>query len=131
MSKNTPDFKKCAYAGDPNDEFCSVCDGFYPLNDDGEPTPATECGGYDPEEEKVEEPKVEEDKEEPKEEYSIKGETTTIRAEYGVSTEVNGSWHKFTYSEERVLPVGCDVEKEKQNLWNAVLDEIDNQLSSL
>lgn len=131
--KKEPEFKKCKFAGDPEDEFCAKCDGLYPVNDDGQPQPASTCGGYEPEEEKPEETAVEQPaaQDTPEQEYAVAGETTVIRAEYGVSCEVNGAWHKFTFSEERVLPTGCDLNKEKQALWDDVIQEIDNQLDSV
>lgn len=36
----------CIYAGDPNDEYCSTCDGITMVVDEGT-LPATECGGYE------------------------------------------------------------------------------------
>ena len=44
------DIIKCKFAGDPEDEFCSQCDGLHPVDDNGNPQPATECGGYEAEE---------------------------------------------------------------------------------
>lgn len=39
----------CIYAGDPNDEYCSTCDGITMVVDDAEggTIPATKCGGYE------------------------------------------------------------------------------------
>lgn len=135
MSKKTVDFKKCMYAGDPEDQFCKNCDGFWPIDDEGEPNPATSCGGYAPEEEQkqpvkkevVEQPQSPEESEK----YDPKAETTTIKAEYGYSCELNGCWHKFTYSEERVVPTNCDLDKEREDLWNTVLDQVDMQFEAL
>lgn len=135
MSKEIVNFKKCMYAGDPEDEFCKNCDGLWPINDDGQPQPATSCGGYAPEEdpkppvkeEVVEQPQVPAETDE----YAPKAETTLMKAEYGYSCERNRCWHKFTYSEERIVPANCDLDKEREDLWNTVLDQVDMQFEAL
>jgi hypothetical protein len=133
---------KCKYAGDPQDEFCCNCDGIHPVDDEGKVQPATLCGGYEPEEQKQEEPVREEPaqhSESPAESCEasapntecVKGITTVIRAESGVSREVNGTWYKFMFSEERIVPEGCDIEAEKQALWDSVNAEVDAQLEAV
>ena len=136
------DIIKCKYAGDPEDEFCSACDGIHPVDDSGKAVKATECGGYEPEERVQEEPVPEApasrgeiaaespltatpDKE------CVKGITTVIRAESGLTREINGTYFKFMFSEERVLPEGCDVEAEKAALWDSVNAQVDAQLEAV
>lgn len=129
---------KCRYAGDPEDEFCSVCDGFWPVDNSGKPQPATACGGYEPEEQPAPEVPVSQgvtcgdscDTAAPNKEC-IKGITSVIRAESGVSCELNGTWYKFMFSEERIVPEGCDIEAEKQALWDSVNAEVDAQVEAV
>lgn len=140
MAKET--IIRCKYAGDPEDEFCSKCDGLYPVDDAGTAQPATKCGGYEPEEQKQEQAAPEEpacDREiggdqgetvAPNNEC-VKGITSVIRAESGVSREINGTWYKFLFSEERIVPAGCDLEAEKQALWDSVNAEVDAQVEAV
>ena len=135
-------FIKCKYAGDPEDEFCSACDGLHPIDDHGNAVDAPMCGGYEPEEQVQEQPVHEEpdsrgeiaaespvmpapDKE------CLKGITTVIRAESGLTREINGTYFKFMFSEERILPEGCDVEAEKAALWDSVNAQVDAQLEAV
>ena len=133
---------KCKYAGDPEDEYCSQCDGLHPVGDDGKAVEATMCGGYEPaecvQEQPVPEapvsqrengadsPVMQEPSKEP-----VKGFTSVIRAESGLSAELNGRWYKFMFSEERILPEGCDIEAEKRALWDSVNAEVDAQLEAV
>ena len=133
---------RCKYAGDPEDEFCSQCDGLHPVGDDGKAVDAPMCGGYEPEERKQEQP-VPEVPASPCESCGdsceapasnkecVKGITTVIRAESGVSREINGTWYKFLFSEERIVPEGCDIEAEKQALWDSVNAEVDAQVDAV
>ena len=133
---------KCKFAGDPEDEYCSQCDGLHPCDDHGNSCLATECGGYEPEEQKPAEP-VPEAPAAPSEiaaesceasapsKECVKGITTVIRAESGLTREVNGTYYKFMFSEERVVPEGCDIEAEKQALWDSVNAQVDAQLSAV
>ena len=133
---------KCKYAGDPEDEFCSKCDGLYPVGDDGKAVEASLCGGYEPDEQKQEQPMPETPTQQreigvesgesiaPNKEC-VKGITSVIRAESGVSREINGVWYKFMFSEERIVPEGCDIEAEKQALWDAVNAEVDAQVEAV
>ena len=132
---------RCKYAGDPSDEGCKVCDGIKLV--EGNPTfDSPECGGYEAEETIAEEAvntaptEPAESCGEPHEEEQpsklpIKGITSIIRAESGVSREINGIWYKFMFCEERVLPEGADVEAEKRALWNAVNAEVDAQVEAV
>ena len=133
---------KCKYAGDPEDEYCSKCDGIHPVDDNGVAQPAPKCGGYEPAEQQQEQAQAEScvspcetcgdscetdagNKE------CVKSITSVIRAESGVSREINGVWYKFMFSEERIVPEGCDIEAEKQALWDAVNAEVDAQVESV
>ena len=133
---------KCKYAGDPEDEFCSQCDGFHPVDDNGKEVDAPMCGGYEPEEQKQEQPAIEAPVSQgeswgdscsqttPNKEC-VKGITSVIRAESGLTREINGTYFKFMFSEERILPEGCDVEAEKQALWDSVNAQVDAQLDAV
>jgi hypothetical protein len=133
---------KCKYAGDPEDEFCCNCDGLHPVDDNGNPLPATNCGGYEPAEQ-VQEQATPESAGAASEicgdscdaaavnKECVKGITSVIRAESGLSREVNGTWYKFMFSEERIVPEGCDIEAEKQALWESVNAEVDAQLEAV
>lgn len=133
---------KCKYAGDPEDEFCSKCDGLHPVDDNGNAQIATDCGGYEP----ADEPQAQPAPEVPASpcescgdscealagnKECVKGITTVIRAESGLTREINGTYFKFMFSEERVLPEGCDIEAEKQALWDSVNAEVDAQLEAV
>lgn len=132
------DIIKCKYAGDPEDEYCSKCDGIHPLDDNGEPIDATVCGGYEPEDKTAPEAPASHNEicgdscesDTPNNE-PVQGVTSVIRAESGLSAEINGRWYKFMFSEERIVPPGCDVEAEKRALWDSVNAEVDAQLDAV
>lgn len=133
---------RCKYAGDPEDEYCSQCDGIHPVGDDGKAVDAPMCGGYEPEEQVQEQPVPEApaslcesgaescEASVPNNEC-VKGITSIIRAESGLTREVNGTYYKFMFSEERIVPAGCDIEAEKQALWESVNAEVDAQLNAV
>ncbi len=129
---------KCRYAGDPNDEFCKNCDGVT-VEEDGQSFAATSCCGYeptpaaDPSEEPAEERETSVLSQEKGEAVPVhnQGVTTVIRAESGLTREINGAYYKFMFSEERAIPEGADMKAEKQALWDAVNAEVDNQLESV
>lgn len=144
------DFKRCKFAGDEEDEYCCGCDGYFPIDDNGVAQPATDCGGYEPAEEEPEnEPEQKQEQATPEtpdsqneswgdsqfatppNKNNVKGITSVIRAESGVSCELNGTWYKFMYSEERIVPEGCDIEAEKQALWDSVNAEVDAQVEAV
>ena len=133
---------KCLYAGDPEDEYCCKCDGLHPLDDNGKAQPATQCGGYLPGKQEQATPAPVEpaaDREIATDSQfattgnaeCVKGITSVIRAESGLTREVNGTYYKFMFSEERILPEGCDIEAEKRALWDAVNAQVDAQLNSV
>lgn len=133
---------RCKYAGDPEDEFCCNCDGIHPVDDAGNPQVATACGGYEPEEQKPAQPTPEApaapseicgdscEASAPNKECVV-GITSVIRAESGLTREINGTYYKFMFSEERILPEGCDIEAEKRALWDSVNAEVDAQLDAV
>lgn len=133
---------RCKFAGDPEDEYCRECDGLHPVDDEGDTCDAVDCDGYEPEEATVEAPAPKtpasecEKCTESHEANTVNKEcpvgiTSVIRAESGVSREVNGTWYKFTFSEERILPEGCNLEEEKQALWESVNAEVDAQVEAV
>ena len=151
-----PDITPCKFAGDPDDEFCAQCGGVT-MEIDGKKYSCSECQAYEagepvdavtPEADPVPEvkdgdapwndpvaPTAPESAEElpPPEDYAVLGVTTAIKAESGLSVEIkdrtgSSRWYKFTYTEERHVPAGGDVEKEKQALWNDVNRTVDQQL---
>ena len=139
---NKEEIIKCKYAGDPEDEYCSQCDGLYPIDDNGKPQPATKCGGYVPQPQ-VQQKQAPVNADEACEicgdacetpacnNLHAKGITSVIRAESGVSCEIGGRWFKFMFSEERILPEGCDIEAEKQALWDSVNAQVDAQVEAV
>lgn len=136
--KKETEIIKCKFAGDPEDEYCQTCDGISVVIDDKgiETTPATDCGGYEPEildqnNEKV--PIVQENTSpiQISTNYTPQGVTTQIKAESGISKEIKGVWYKFTYSEERKLPETCDLEKEIQALWEHCNSVVDKQVEEV
>lgn len=133
---------RCKYAGDPEDEYCSQCDGLHPVDDNGKAQLATDCGGYEPEEQAQEQPTPETPASQCEIQAEscvsgapntkcVKGITSVIRAESGLTREINGTYFKFMFSEERILPEGCDIEAEKYALWQSVNAEVDAQLEAV
>lgn len=132
---------KCKYAGDPSDEGCKLCDGLK-IVEGNQTFDATVCGGYEPEEQAQPqaEPEApvyrdeigenEQETAQPHKQHTV-GITSVIRAESGVSREINGTWYKFMFSEERIVPEGCDIEAEKKALWESVNAEVDAQVDAV
>lgn len=136
----TQDIVKCRFAGDPNDEYCKGCDGIKVKGDDGKMYDAPTCGGYEAtpaEPEPSEEPASDSESAavsqatDELEAVPVQGLTTVIRAESGLTREINGTYYKFFFSEERVVPEGCDLAAEKAALWDAVNQEVDRQLDDV
>ena len=137
MSKEPATIER-KFAGDPEDEYCSKCDGIH-VAEKGETYLAPDvCEAYEP------------CPPEPADEAAatnesgalsqampdpgavpVQGVTTVIRADSGLTREINGTYYKFTFSEERVIPEGADLEAEKADLWDTVNAEVDNQLESV
>lgn len=125
------EIKACRFAFDANDEDCKSCDGLDP-----------DCGGYEVEEVEIEQ-STDKALEAPNTAESVQpsndptqeqlgpsqAAVRVIRAESGVSCEIQSKWYKFFYSEERHLPEGeIDLENERKHLWETVNAEVDNQM---
>ena len=52
----------------------------------------------------------------------------TFKAEYGMSIEIRGVWHKFGCSVEVEAEPDDDPVKLKEKTWNTVLLEIEKQV---
>lgn len=135
---NEPEIIKCKFAGDPEDEYCSKCDGIH-VKEMGETYLAPDvCEAYEPCPPEPAEEAAETNENEALSQATpdpgavpVQGITTVIRADSGLTREINGTYYKFTFSEERVIPEGADLEAEKAALWDAVNAEVDNQLESV
>ena len=59
-----------------------------------------------------------------------KAKTTVIRATSRASVKVKDNYFTVEYAEERVVPDidGIDIEAERQELWDTVNAECDNQI---
>lgn len=133
MEQITP----CAYAGDPDDEYCCSCNGVT-MVENGETFPCTACQSYTP---KVVKPDAAptQTHEQPRDEakpaqvdtYTPQGITTCIKAESGVSIETKKGWYRLSYTEERIIPESADIEAERQALWNTVNAEVDRQVEEI
>lgn len=62
-------------------------------------------------------------------EYEPKARISKIQATSRMSLKVKDNYFTVEYTEERVIPdiEGVDMEQEKQALWDAVNNEVDNQ----
>ena len=137
MSKE-PEIIKCRFAGDPEDEYCSKCDGLH-VEEKGETYLAPDvCEAYEPCPPEPAEETAETNESDTLSQAAhdlgavpVQGVTTVIRADSGLTREINGTYYKFTFSEERVIPEGADLEAERAALWDAVNAEVDNQLESV
>ena len=137
MSKE-PEIIKCRFAGDPEDEYCSKCDGLH-VEEKGETYLAPDvCEAYEPCPPEPAEETAETHESDALSQATpdpgavpVQGVTTVIRADSGLTREINGTYYKFTFSEERVIPEGADLEAERAALWDAVNAEVDNQLESV
>ena len=143
------EIKKCIYAGDPSDEYCCACDGIMMVLENGEKSPATNCGGYQAPKvveetvtveptstseliEKIKENVVTTEEQKPiVEEIRSEGITKEIQISSSVSKEVQGQWFKVTYSETRIIPEGANLENERKALWDTCNNEVDNQIKNL
>lgn len=55
--------------------------------------------------------------------------TRLISATSKVSTELEGVWYSFSYSESREVNDDSNIEDARLDLWNTVHSEVDNQVS--
>lgn len=53
---------------------------------------------------------------------------TKLYAEYGVSAEIQGVWHRMTSGVEVSLQEGDDPEDVKRKAWNTVKTEVEKQV---
>lgn len=144
---------KCRYAGDLNDEVCINCNGIDVEVKTGIFKPACDfCAAY----EAAYQPPEKKESIKPSEmpldslvtacnetninlsnedknalQPIIQGLTTKISFSSSVSSEIKGSWYKFTCTEERELPADCDLEAERKDLWNTINAEVDKQLADV
>ena len=65
--------------------------------------------------------------------YTPKAITTQIRATSRASVKVRDNYYTVEYSEERTIPniEGVNLEEEKKLLWDAVNNEVDNQIEDI
>ena len=159
-----PAIPPCVYSGDPSDKTCAVCDGIT-MEENGKTVSCSTCPGYEvpPSEDEVEieqaEPPVADETENEKiaveqqakisknsgqsdvpandeVKYVAQAKTVVIRAESGVTIEVNqpnkaSRWYKFGYTEERLVPESANLDLEKQALWNDVNATVDDQAEEI
>ena len=61
--------------------------------------------------------------------YTSKATITKISATSRISLKIKktDTFYTLEYSEERCLPEGVDIEKERELLWDAVNAEVDKQ----
>ena len=66
-----------------------------------------------------------------KAEYVSKAITTSIKASSRASIKVGDNFYTIEWTEERTVPEDCDIEKERTFLWEAVNNEVDNQIQDI
>ena len=70
-----------------------------------------------------------------KSEYVSKAKTTAIRitsrASVKITSRTGDNFYTVEYCEERAIPEGADVEKERQILWDVANSECDKQLEDI
>lgn len=61
--------------------------------------------------------------------YEPKAVISKIQATSRMSLKIHDNFFTIEYSEERVIPDvdGVDIDKERETLWDAVNNEVDNQ----
>lgn len=63
------------------------------------------------------------------EEYKTVSITTSIKASSRMSVNIDKNYFTVEFTEERSVPQNCDLEKEREALWDAVNEEVDSQIS--
>ena len=66
-----------------------------------------------------------------KAEYISKARTTTIQASSRASIKVGDNFYTIEWTEERTIPEGSDIEKERTFLWETVNGEVDIQIADI
>lgn len=56
---------------------------------------------------------------------------TAFRAEYGVSVELKGSWHRFTCAIEIECENGDEPAEVKKKAWNTVVNEVEKKIAEV
>ena len=66
----------------------------------------------------------------PKKKYEQKAVTTTLRFTSRASIKIGESFYTMEACEERIIPdlSDIDIKQERRLLWDAVNEEVDNQL---
>jgi hypothetical protein len=54
--------------------------------------------------------------------------TTTIHASVKITPKINGVFYSFEYGEERSVPENCDLEKERQSIFDTCYQVVYNQI---
>lgn len=61
-------------------------------------------------------------------EKEIKGITKSITASGRMSVKLGNNYYTFEFTEERSVPEDCDLEIEREELWNTVIGEVERQV---
>lgn len=59
--------------------------------------------------------------------YKSKATINSIKATSRISLKINETFYTLEYCEERLIPEGADIEKERKLLWDTVNAEVDKQ----
>lgn len=65
--------------------------------------------------------------------YEVKGVTSSIKFTSRASVCIDKNYYTVEACEERLIPAveGVDIAKEKAALWDAVNEEVDNQIADI
>ena len=68
-----------------------------------------------------------------KNEYEVKGVTTSIKFTSRASVKIDNNYYTVEACEERLIPAieGIDIEEERKALWDCVNTECDNQIADI
>lgn len=64
-------------------------------------------------------------------EYKSKAVTTSIKIASRASVKIKDNFYTVEYCEERAVPEGADLKKERQILWDEANTECDNQIQDI
>lgn len=65
------------------------------------------------------------------ENYESKAKTTTIKCTSRCSVNIGTSYYTVEYAEERSISEDCDLNMEREILWNDVNAEVDMQIEDI
>lgn len=65
------------------------------------------------------------------EDYKAVSITTSIKASSRMSVNIDKNYFTVEFTEERCVPEGCDLAKEREALWDIVNEEVDNQIQTI